>query len=160
MAHEKSRATETTTVVPTQPSIHLAAIDNGLAFPFKHPDEWRTCALIGACAGWGGGGNVLIISSNRISLSGTDDRGLARLKRGFIRGYVVVDGKEIEMESSNYFLQFYFRRDSFFESVSQGGYFLDESLHAMVPSFSSWQMHASMNYRQCFQVQKNDTQLS
>ncbi|CAF1648264.1 unnamed protein product, partial [Didymodactylos carnosus] len=21
--------------------IHLAAIDNGLAFPFKHPDEWR-----------------------------------------------------------------------------------------------------------------------
>lgn len=25
------------------PSIKVAAIDNGLAFPFKHPDEWRTC---------------------------------------------------------------------------------------------------------------------
>lgn len=25
----------------TLPSIKVAAIDNGLAFPFKHPDEWR-----------------------------------------------------------------------------------------------------------------------
>ncbi|KHN85284.1 Phosphatidylinositol 4-kinase type 2-beta [Toxocara canis] len=25
----------------SMPSIKLAAIDNGLAFPFKHPDEWR-----------------------------------------------------------------------------------------------------------------------
>lgn len=24
-------------------SITIAAIDNGLAFPFKHPDEWRAC---------------------------------------------------------------------------------------------------------------------
>ncbi|CAO3636426.1 unnamed protein product [Cunninghamella echinulata] len=24
------------------PHIHIAAIDNGLAFPFKHPDEWRS----------------------------------------------------------------------------------------------------------------------
>ena len=24
-------------------SVKIAAIDNGLAFPFKHPDEWRTC---------------------------------------------------------------------------------------------------------------------
>lgn len=23
------------------PNIELAAIDNGLAFPFKHPDSWR-----------------------------------------------------------------------------------------------------------------------
>jgi len=23
--------------------IEIAAIDNGLAFPFKHPDEWRAC---------------------------------------------------------------------------------------------------------------------
>ena len=23
--------------------IQVAAIDNGLAFPFKHPDEWRAC---------------------------------------------------------------------------------------------------------------------
>lgn len=23
------------------PSITIAAIDNGLAFPFKHPDSWR-----------------------------------------------------------------------------------------------------------------------
>ena len=22
-------------------TINIAAIDNGLAFPFKHPDEWR-----------------------------------------------------------------------------------------------------------------------
>ena len=26
--------------------IVIAAIDNGLAFPFKHPDEWRACKLI------------------------------------------------------------------------------------------------------------------
>lgn len=24
-------------------NISVAAIDNGLAFPFKHPDEWRAC---------------------------------------------------------------------------------------------------------------------
>ena len=24
-------------------TIKIAAIDNGLAFPFKHPDEWRAC---------------------------------------------------------------------------------------------------------------------
>ncbi len=27
------------------PTIKIAAIDNGLAFPFKHPDEWRACKL-------------------------------------------------------------------------------------------------------------------
>ena len=26
-----------------QPLVKIAAIDNGLAFPFKHPDEWRAC---------------------------------------------------------------------------------------------------------------------
>ena len=26
--------------------IKIAAIDNGLAFPFKHPDEWRACMLL------------------------------------------------------------------------------------------------------------------
>ena len=25
------------------PEISVAAIDNGLAFPYKHPDEWRAC---------------------------------------------------------------------------------------------------------------------
>lgn len=25
------------------PEIKIAAIDNGLAFPYKHPDEWRAC---------------------------------------------------------------------------------------------------------------------
>nr|CAG8484151.1 12487_t:CDS:2 [Entrophospora candida] len=25
------------------PHIHVAAIDNGLPFPFKHPDQWRFC---------------------------------------------------------------------------------------------------------------------
>ena len=33
---------------PTPPeedrgSLRIAAIDNGLSFPFKHPDSWRTC---------------------------------------------------------------------------------------------------------------------
>ncbi len=26
--------------------LKVAAIDNGLAFPFKHPDEWRACKMI------------------------------------------------------------------------------------------------------------------
>ncbi|KAI9595922.1 phosphatidylinositol 3 and 4-kinase-domain-containing protein [Syncephalis fuscata] len=26
----------------TRPHLHIAAIDNGLAFPWKHPDEWRS----------------------------------------------------------------------------------------------------------------------
>lgn len=26
--------------------VKIAAIDNGLAFPFKHPDEWRACKRI------------------------------------------------------------------------------------------------------------------
>jgi hypothetical protein len=25
------------------PRVKIAAIDNGLAFPFKHPDQWRSC---------------------------------------------------------------------------------------------------------------------
>ena len=25
--------------------VHIAAIDNGLAFPFKHPDEWRGLSI-------------------------------------------------------------------------------------------------------------------
>jgi len=25
------------------PNAKIAAIDNGLAFPFKHPDQWRAC---------------------------------------------------------------------------------------------------------------------
>lgn len=31
------------------PDISIAAIDNGLAFPFKHPDEWRACEFSGLC---------------------------------------------------------------------------------------------------------------
>lgn len=27
--------------VVQEPDIQIAAIDNGLAFPFKHPDSWR-----------------------------------------------------------------------------------------------------------------------
>ena len=27
--------------IPVEPRIEIAAIDNGLSFPFKHPDEWR-----------------------------------------------------------------------------------------------------------------------
>ena len=29
--------------------IKIAAIDNGLAFPFKHPDEWRACKCVCVC---------------------------------------------------------------------------------------------------------------
>ena len=32
--------------VTTEGDIRIAAIDNGLAFPFKHPDEWRTCKFM------------------------------------------------------------------------------------------------------------------
>ena len=28
-----------------KPNIYLAAIDNGLSFPFKHPDSWRLCNI-------------------------------------------------------------------------------------------------------------------
>lgn len=31
------------------PDVKIAAIDNGLAFPFKHPDEWRTCESENVC---------------------------------------------------------------------------------------------------------------
>ncbi|XP_054996587.1 phosphatidylinositol 4-kinase type 2-beta [Sorex araneus] len=34
--------TQETKSVEKEPLIKIAAIDNGLAFPFKHPDEWRT----------------------------------------------------------------------------------------------------------------------
>jgi len=27
-------------------AISIAAIDNGLSFPFKHPDAWRACTYI------------------------------------------------------------------------------------------------------------------
>ncbi|CAF1652133.1 unnamed protein product, partial [Didymodactylos carnosus] len=34
-------STQTSAVLSSKGDISLAAIDNGLAFPFKHPDEWR-----------------------------------------------------------------------------------------------------------------------
>lgn len=34
---------DTDWVVVKDPIIKLAAIDNGLAFPLKHPDSWRAC---------------------------------------------------------------------------------------------------------------------
>ncbi|XP_012579486.1 PREDICTED: phosphatidylinositol 4-kinase type 2-beta [Condylura cristata] len=37
--HEKKNKEKTTD--DKEPLIQVAAIDNGLAFPFKHPDEWR-----------------------------------------------------------------------------------------------------------------------
>jgi len=33
-------------VLVKDPIIKLAAIDNGLAFPLKHPDSWRACKPI------------------------------------------------------------------------------------------------------------------
>ncbi|CAF1104431.1 unnamed protein product [Rotaria sordida] len=38
----QNTAIDETTTTTTTNDIHIAAIDNGLAFPFKHPDEWRT----------------------------------------------------------------------------------------------------------------------
>lgn len=38
-------------VVVKEPIIKLAAIDNGLAFPLKHPDSWRACESLRRC--WG-----------------------------------------------------------------------------------------------------------
>ena len=29
--------------VVSSPAVKIAAIDNGLAFPYKHPDSWRAC---------------------------------------------------------------------------------------------------------------------
>lgn len=29
--------------VISNPTVKIAAIDNGLAFPYKHPDSWRAC---------------------------------------------------------------------------------------------------------------------
>ncbi|XP_033113406.1 phosphatidylinositol 4-kinase type 2-alpha-like [Anneissia japonica] len=46
--YEKSEVDDTTDAddsdwsIVKPPDIKIAAIDNGLAFPFKHPDEWRT----------------------------------------------------------------------------------------------------------------------
>ena len=34
---------DTDWVVVKDPIVRLAAIDNGLAFPLKHPDSWRAC---------------------------------------------------------------------------------------------------------------------
>jgi len=33
------------TSTPAAPHIHIGAIDNSLAFPWKHPDEWRSFPL-------------------------------------------------------------------------------------------------------------------
>lgn len=38
-------------MVVKEPIIKLAAIDNGLAFPLKHPDSWRACESLRLC--WG-----------------------------------------------------------------------------------------------------------
>lgn len=37
---------DTDWVVVKDPIIKLAAIDNGLAFPLKHPDSWRACKSV------------------------------------------------------------------------------------------------------------------
>ena len=44
---ESTRQVPETETQPTKfnTNIYIAAIDNGLAFPFKHPDEWRACNL-------------------------------------------------------------------------------------------------------------------
>lgn len=38
-------------MVVKEPIIKLAAIDNGLAFPLKHPDSWRACESLRLCQG-------------------------------------------------------------------------------------------------------------
>ena len=42
LAEGDADATDSAWNVIEQPTVDLAAIDNGLAFPFKHPDSWRT----------------------------------------------------------------------------------------------------------------------
>jgi len=37
---------------PSRPTIRVAAIDNGLAFPFKHPDSWRAYPYHWAWLSW------------------------------------------------------------------------------------------------------------
>lgn len=39
--HDDDASSKRQTMVKPLPIIKIAAIDNGLAFPFKHPDEWR-----------------------------------------------------------------------------------------------------------------------
>ncbi|KAK2098755.1 Phosphatidylinositol 4-kinase type 2-alpha [Saguinus oedipus] len=40
---DSSSSRDTDWVVVKEPVIKVAAIDNGLAFPLKHPDSWRAC---------------------------------------------------------------------------------------------------------------------
>lgn len=47
---------------PLRPVVNLAAIDNGLAFPYKHPDNWRTYPF-----GWATLPNVHIPFSQTLS---------------------------------------------------------------------------------------------
>jgi len=39
-------ATQTDWSVIKRASVKIAAIDNGLAFPYKHPDSWRACESV------------------------------------------------------------------------------------------------------------------
>ncbi|VDO02600.1 unnamed protein product [Rodentolepis nana] len=43
--HDDVPSTSTSQAPPSKqiPKVTVVAIDNGLAFPFKHPDEWRAC---------------------------------------------------------------------------------------------------------------------
>ena len=43
MASQNDTIKSTNTTKKTKTIIKIAAIDNGLAFPCKHPDEWRAC---------------------------------------------------------------------------------------------------------------------
>lgn len=43
---------DTDWVVVKEPVIKVAAIDNGLAFPLKHPDSWRACKSQEYCVIW------------------------------------------------------------------------------------------------------------
>lgn len=47
---------------PLRPIVNLAAIDNGLAFPYKHPDNWRTYPF-----GWADLPNVHVPFSQNLS---------------------------------------------------------------------------------------------
>ncbi|CAG8573861.1 11449_t:CDS:2 [Diversispora eburnea] len=40
--NNSQEASKTKSPFTQYPHIHIAAIDNGLAFPFKHPDQWRS----------------------------------------------------------------------------------------------------------------------
>jgi phosphatidylinositol 4-kinase type 2 len=56
---------DTDWVVVKEPVIKVAAIDNGLAFPLKHPDSWRACK---SQDDWSGSASAQLPLSHYVSI--------------------------------------------------------------------------------------------